>query len=161
MEVSVQAQQLNQNALATFGALFASLPPPGIAELNGVYQAEFVGPLWLRKLVKPALVLTGLGGWWGKVFDGRGNADNIVQRQGELRRILPMKLVASPSRIDGRPGITVTYMPDARLPWPWIIDELRRLDEGCLLGMTMLPKGPLAHLALPFLLHYSVDRHGL
>jgi len=153
MTISVQAQELNQQSLATFRSLFASLPAPTATSLTGTHRSEFVGPWWLRRVAGPGLVPLGLGGWWGKQFDAHGDGQNIVRRRGQLSTIMPVKLVEMKSLIDGRMGLAVSYPPGSRLPWPWVVDELRRIDESCLLGMALVKKHPLCHMALPFLLH--------
>jgi len=153
MTISIQAQELNHQSLASFGSLFASLPAPTAASLAGTHRSEFVGPWWLRQVAGPGLVPLGLGGWWGKQFDAQGDGLNIVRRRGQLTTIMPVKLVELNSLIDGRTGLTVSYPRDSRLPWPWVVDELRRIDENCLLGMTLIVKRPLSRIALPFLLH--------
>ena len=44
--------------------------------------------------------------------------------------------------------------PDSRKPWPWVVDELRVLDAGTLVGMTIVDvPGPRALGGTPFLLH--------
>jgi hypothetical protein len=121
--------------------------------MAGIYRAEFVGPAWLRALAPPSLALGGLAGWWGKAFDGRGGALNIVVRDGNQRRVLPMMVARVPSLIDGALGLTLSYPKGSPFPWPWIVDEVRRLDEQTFLCMTVVkPKG-LRRLAFPFVLH--------
>lgn len=153
MQKTIQGQQLNQQSLFSFKVLFHELTPPDPADLHGRYQAEFVGPGWLRRAAGPVLSLAGLRGWWGKEFDGLGHGTNLVQVGNELKRLLPMILVAMTSLVDGRPGIALTYSAGSPLPWPWIIDEIRWLDNNTLLGLTMITRGNLHHLAFPFLLH--------
>jgi hypothetical protein len=138
-------------SLGRLRRLFTSLPAP--ESLTGVYRAEFVGPVWLRTLAPPSLALGGLAGWWGKAFDNQDGAVNIVVRSGTQRRVLPMTIARVPSLLDGVPGFTLGYPKGSRLPWPWIVDEVRRLDEQTLLCMTVIkPKG-LRKLAFPFVLH--------
>jgi hypothetical protein len=66
---------------------------------------------------------------------------------------MPIELVEMTSLIDGQMGLVVTYPPGSRFPWPWVVDELRRIDDNCLFGMTLVIKRPLNMIALPFLLH--------
>ncbi len=96
-----------RESLGRLRRLFTSLPAPDT--LTGVCRAEFVGPAWLRALAPPSLALGGLAGWWGKAFDGRGGAVNIVVRDGTQRRVLPMTIARVPSLIDGIPGLTLGY----------------------------------------------------
>ena len=162
MQPSIQAQSLNRQALRSFQPLFASLAPPAQATgLAGVYRAEFVGPAWLRKIAPPGLALGGLGGWWGKRFDGQGHGHNLVCRRGELAQVLPMLVQAAPSRLDGKDGITLCYPTGSPIPWPWIVDEVRQLDPATLLGMSLTRLRWAPRLALPFLLHKQEHPHGL
>ncbi len=162
MQASVQAQLLNRQTLMSFQSLFASLAPPSQATgLAGVYQAEFVGPAWLRQIAPPGLALGGLGGWWGKRFDGQGHGHNLVYRRGELAPVLPMMVQAAPSRLDGKAGLTLCYPAGSPFPWPWIIDEVRQLDATTLLGMSLTTLHWAPRLALPFLLHEQEHTDGL
>lgn len=144
--------RLNQLALHQFRALFTSLPVPEPGSLAGTYRAEFVGPGWLRASAAPALVLTGLGGWWGKEFHADDTAVNLVQRGGQLQPIFPMKLVRAASFIDMHPGLALHYLPGSPFPWRFVIDELRRLSPNTLLGMTLANINGLRRLAFPFTL---------
>ncbi|MCJ7529619.1 MAG: hypothetical protein MUO64_01145 [Anaerolineales bacterium] len=156
-----QTQGLNQQPLRAFKSIFASLSPPEIHSLKGLYQAEFTGPLWLRKAAGPCLVLAGMGGWWGKEFHQDGTSVNLVYRGGRLRPHFPIRLAAMPSLVDGKPGVTVQYPKDSPFPWPLVVDELRRLDDTTLLGLTIVNAGFLRKLAFPFLLYYQEQSHGL
>jgi hypothetical protein len=142
---------ITYQSLERLRRLFSSLPAPDI--LTGVYRAEFVGPAWLKILAPPSLALGGLAGWWGKAFDGRGGAVNIVVRDGTQHRVLPMAIARVPSLIDGVPGLTLGYPKGSPFPWPWIVDEVRRLDERTLLCMTLIKSKGLSKLAFPFVLH--------
>lgn len=65
--------------------------------------------------------------------------------------------------MDVKPGLTVQYAPECPFPWPFVIDELRCLDENCLLGLTIINLGLLRSLAFPFLLfpqEISLDQLG-
>jgi hypothetical protein len=159
--MNLQTQRLNQQPLSAFKSIFTSLSPPEIYTLNGVYRAEFTGPIWLRKAAGPSLALAGLGGWWGKIFQEDGTGFNLVYRRDQLQRTFPIELVTIPSLVDGKPGLTVHYTKDNPFPWPFIIDELRRLNETCLLGLTIVNIGFLRKLAFPFLLHFQDQSYGL
>ncbi len=138
-----------------------TLPPPDPLSLQGVFQGEFVGPAWLRRSAKPTLAVGGLGGWWGKEFDGSGSGMNIVQRGESFERVVPMLVKGAVSRIDGKPGVTLIYPPGSPFPLTWIVDELRHLDEGRLLGLTMVNLDWLRRFTFPFLLHHTEHRDGL
>lgn len=152
-------EQLNENSLSSFRALFASLAPPPLDVVKGIYQAAFVGPWWLRAIAGPGLYPVGLGGWWGKQFDGRGQGSNIVRRKAQLATKMPISLTESPSLLDGRPCLTVIYLPSSSFPWPWVVDELRWLADDRLLGMTLVTRKPLNKIALPFLLTHRPEIH--
>ena len=102
MMESTQAQQLNKQPLGQFKDLFNTLESPVISEMNGRFQAEFVGPGWLRAVAPPGLAPLGLGGWQGKTFDGRGGGLNVVRRKGKLQEIIPIVLQETVSMVNGR-----------------------------------------------------------
>ncbi len=147
--------KLNAQPFRTFPGLFSTLDVPEIDQIKGQYQGSFVGPRWLRSAAGPALVLSGLGGWWGKHFKGDGTAMNLVQHSDQLEPSFPMTLVPVTSVIDGRTGLALNYGAENPFPWPHIVDELRRLDQKSLLGMTYVNTQPLQKLAFPFLLEYQ------
>ena len=159
--MNIHSQKLNQQPLQAFKPIFSSLSSPDRNSLVGVYRAEFTGPAWLRKSAGPSLSLAGMGGWWGKEFSGGTTAVNLVYRGGQLRRIFSMQLVNIPSQVDGKPGLTLQYARNNPFPWPFVIDELRRLDETCLLGLTIINLGFLRKLAFPFLLQSQGESDGV
>ena len=152
---------LNELRISDFQSLYSDLQIPSKTTMDGFYKGTFVGPAWLRKAAGPALVMTGLGGWWGKQFYGDGTAYNLVKKDGELRKKFPMKLVDIHSMIDGKPGLALHYNAENPFPWTHIIDELRQLDPGTYLGMTYLKYKPLHKIYLPFLLQFQEDFNGL
>jgi hypothetical protein len=135
--------------------IFASSDLP--EEVDGVWQGEPVGPGWFVTLAGPSLAIGGLGGWWGKDFDGEGGVDNIVERGGAFRRTLRGAVQQADSLVDGRSCLRIVYPQGSGLPWIWIVDELRQVGEGELLGMMVLSISWLPHLALPFVLHARAD----
>lgn len=154
-------QQLTGMPLSKFPDFFTTLDPPDPTVLRGVYQGDFVGPGWLIRLAGPMLKITGLGGWWGKNFDDQGNAINLVCRNGNFKRLFPMLLRSTISFVDGRPGLALHYAEHNPFPWPLIVDELRQIEPGLLLGMSILKFKPLHRLALPFTLKSREDEYGL
>ena len=134
-----------------FRTLYATLDPPKMPA--GVWRGRPVGPGWFVTLAGPALAIGGLGGWWGKAFDGQGGIDNLLERGGALRRTLPGRVQEAASLLDGRPCQRIAYPKGSRLPWVWVVDELRQVGEGELLGMMVLNIGWLPRLAFPFTLH--------
>lgn len=139
--------------LGTLRTLFTQLPPVAPETMATAYRAAFVGPWWLRRTAAPALALLGLGGWWGKWFDGDGNGRNIVHRRGRLQWAMPITVAERPSLIDGQPCLAVLYPHSSPFPWRYVVDELRRLDEERLLGLTIADLPGLRRIAFPFLLH--------
>ena len=78
-----------------------------------------------------------------------------------MERRFPMLLVEQASYIDRRPGLALHYAPENPFPWPWIVDELRSLHPGLILGMSMVRLNPLKRLALPFVLQHQENNDGL
>lgn len=147
-----QIATLNQRSLSSFPDLFATLAIPAISDLEGTYHGRFVGPAWVRALAGPGLYLGGLPGWCGKWFDGAGQGTNLLCGGSQITRAVPIHLISRPSRIDGRPALTVVYPGASPWPLPLIRDELRSLDDRTLLGMTMLIRFGLHRFPFPFLL---------
>jgi hypothetical protein len=141
-----------------FRDLYATLDPP--ESVAGVWRGRPVGPGWFVTLAGPSLVIGGLGGWWGKDFDEQGGIDNLLERGGALRRTLPGKVQQAASLLDGKPCQRIEYPKGSRLPWVWVVDELRQVAEGELLGMMVLNISWLPHLAFPFALHASEEVEG-
>jgi hypothetical protein len=151
----------NSLSLLQFRGLFTSLPIPEPASIRGVYRAAFVGPAWLRTSAGPALSLSGLDGWWGKEFSADGTAVNIILQAGKFSTRFPMKLVQAKSFLDGRDGLSIHYQAGNPFPWMHIVDELRRIDESTLLGMTLANVNGLRRLAFPFTLQFQESGYGL
>jgi hypothetical protein len=106
----------------------------------------------LRTTGRPGVALLGLPSWQGKQFLDPLLATNIVGTGSRQRERLQMHCAIAPSTLDHRPCAVLSYDADAPRPWRWITDELRRLDEHRLLGMTQLHHPWLRAPALPFLL---------
>lgn len=158
---NVHHPDLERGSLKFFKRVFMTLPSPDPLSLQGVFQGEFVGPAWLQRSVKPALALGGLGAWWGKEFDGTGRGINIVQRGESFERVVPMLVKGAISLVDGKTGVTLLYPPGSPFPLTWIVDELRQLDEGRLLGLAMVNRAWLRRFVFPFLLHHREHWDGL
>ena len=147
------------NSFRDFKEQFGSLDPPEV--LEGVWQGEPVGPGWYLALAGPSLSIGGLGGWGGKDFDGQGAIDNILERKAAFWRTLRGEVQRADSLVDGKPCQRIIYPEGSRLPWTWVVDELRQVDEGELLGMMVLNISWLPHLAFPFALHAREEVEGL
>ena len=155
-----QIEHLYQLGLFDFPAYFSTLDAPQPGSLRGLYRGYFVGPAWFRKLARPLLTITGMGDWRGKFIDSQGKILNLVQNGEVLVSKLPMELVEQDSLIDGKPGVTLRYEASNPLPWPWVIDEMRRIQADWVLGMTILQRGPLRQFPLPFVLQSVEAMHG-
>lgn len=148
-----QTAGVHGKAMSAFPTLFRSLPILPVGSLQGRYSGHLTGPDWLRVLTGPILGLVGLPRWWGKLLTGHGAGFNLAQQRQTIAATVPFRLERRPSLIDGRLGVTLIYPETARLPLPWLVDELRPLDENTLLGMSMLARLGLHRLSMPFLLH--------
>lgn len=152
----MEFSKLNQYPLRRFRSLFASLEVPEVNTLGGRYHGLFVGPAWVRALARPALRITGLGGWWGKELHEDGTAINIVLRDGKFSTRFPMQFVSERSLIDGQDGAALHYQKGNPFPWMFIVDEIRRMDAITLLGMTRPNIPGLRWFALPFILEKQI-----
>jgi hypothetical protein len=122
------------------------------AELTGFYAGVPAGPWWFRLGSGPTMGLTGFGGWMGKQFLGQGRAVNLFQSGSGTAQRFPMTLARAASRIDGADTLMLNYPADARAPWCWVTDELRRMPDGRILGMTFVDAPLLRHMVFPFVL---------
>ena len=150
--------EYNALSLRQIQEKFTGLRPPEPGSMQGIQRGIFVGPGWLIPLWPPLLAISGLGGWWGKEIQADDTAINLVKRQGRFERRFPMYLVEQESHLDGKTGRVFRYQPDNPFPWSLIVDELRRIDERHILGMTLAEVGPLRRLGFPFILQ---QRDGL
>ncbi|MCG8633507.1 MAG: hypothetical protein MI863_06740 [Desulfobacterales bacterium] len=136
-----------------FRQSFETLESPPSHRMAGKYTAEVPGPWWYRWTFKPAMALTALRGWTGKeIFDNRTGI-NLVKRRGGIIKVLPMAIKKQAARIDGQPARVIVYGEDAPFPWCRATDELRELEEGRLLGMTIFDLPLVRHIAFPFILN--------
>lgn len=153
--------KLNRLSRTDFYHLFATASVPVLTNTAGYYRASFVGPAWLRVGAGPALAVGGLGNWWGKHIREDGSATNLVLRGNKLEAHLTMRLIDTTSALDGRHTLALVYDEENPFPWPYVVDELRRLDPLTFLGMTHINTGSLRRIAFPFLLEYQDRVDGL
>jgi len=144
-------------SLGQLRARFAALRAPAPDEVRGTYRAVFVGPAILRVVAPRAIALAGMRRWYGKRFDGAGGAVNLVRdSDGAVRDILPTRTFSDASWLDGGNALIVSYGADPRqsapVPWRWVRDEFRTLDDGTLLGMTFAGGAWSRIAASPFVL---------
>ena len=143
---------LTRASLAELRRRFADAAPPTLAQRDGFWRARFIGPWWLRLGGRPSVAVSGLRGWQGKRFLTPETATNVLARGGGTVDALVMQCRDAPSGLDGRPVAALTYGASGPLPWRWVTDELRALDDRTLLGMTRIDLPGLRGLAFPFLL---------
>lgn len=140
-------------SLARLRTLFSEATPPTAPPVAGDYLITFVGPAPLRVAAPRAIAVGGMRRWRGKRFDGAGSAVNLVDdSDGTRREIIPMRVTVEPSWRDGRPALVCSYGPDGPVPWRWVRDEFRALDESRLIGLTFVGGRWSAPLAAPLLL---------
>ena len=83
---------------------------------------------------------------------GRDSATNVLARCDATIDALSMQARECPSALDGKPVVALTYGASGPIPWRWVTDELRALDDRTLLGMTRIDLPVLRHMVFPFLL---------
>ena len=139
-------------SLAGLKQRFAAADLPTDTQRTGFWKARFVGPLWLRLGGMPSCYLGGLWGWLGKKFLTLDSATNVLQREKGTIDALSMQARICPSALDGKPVVALTYGASGPVPWRWVTDELRAIDERTLLGMTRIDLPLVRGFVFPFLL---------
>lgn len=144
--------RVSQLSIGKLKQVFRAASPVNAQELTGFYPGLPAGPWWFRLNSKPTMALTGFGGWLGKQFLGNDKAVNLFQTpQGKEQRF-PMTFTRRASHIDGKDVLVLLYPSDARAPWCWVTDELRRTEDGNILGMTFVEAPVIRHMVFPFVL---------
>ncbi len=140
-------------SLATYMRVFKSLPPISQREFHGSFQGIVVGPAWFQSVFNKAMTFGGLDGWQGKDFGADGNGINVLLQNGVIRKVAPMHVVGElTSAIDGQPTLVLGYR---KPPHAYIHDEIRRLDERTILGMTYVKVNPFKKFPMPFVLRWK------
>ena len=145
-------KELDKLSLRDFSQFYKDLVVGDTAVLQGVYRGMYVGPGWLKTAGPRVISLRGLSGWWGKLFQADGEAFNLVERDGRIEPIFPMRLESITSKLDSAPALALIYDAGNPFPWPNIVDELRPLDETAVLGMTYFNVDAVPKIAFPFLI---------
>lgn len=145
-------QDLSTASLNEIKQVFKGLKPVSAQARVGFLRARFIGPIWLRHTAAPSLSLSGLSGWQGKRFLNNQQATNILKKKNALIEKMTMQCQDSVSTIDGKPSIALVYAKDAPIPWRWVTDELRQLDDNTWLCMTVFNLPLLKHFPMPFIL---------
>lgn len=139
-------------SIKNLNRLYCELPLLQKSMCEGFYRASFIGPLWLRLLGKPSLDISGLPNWQGKKFLSDNTATNVLIKKGQNVDALEMSLKHVTSYVDGSDAQAFCYEAKAPMPWRWVRDELRAIDENTILGVTFIDLPLLRNLGLPFLL---------
>jgi len=126
------------SSLGRLRDLFSQATPPTDLPAPGDYLVTFVGPAPLRVVAPRVIALGGMPGWQGKRFASGGGAINLVDDdEGRPpRETLPMRVTLEPSWLDGRQVIVCSYGATSPMPWRWVRDESRPLDDRRLIGLT-------------------------
>lgn len=143
---------LNRATLADLRQAFRDAALPSLSQRSGFWRARFIGPWWLRLGGRPGVALSGLRGWQGKRFLTPETATNVLRHAHGDVEALTMLCRDAVSDLDGCPVAALSYGSAGPVPWRWVTDELRALDDRTLLGMTRIDLPGLRRLALPFLL---------
>lgn len=156
--MTMDSTAVNLGSLSALREAFRAAPEPVHADLVGVFDAQFVGPFWLRSAGPTTMRLGRMAGWCGKRFEADDDGDGVLQGSNRVRReatvsdSVPMTARLTAARLDGRPALVVSYPGDAPFPWPRVTDEFRPFGDGTLLGLTFgIPLAPPG--GTPFLLH--------
>jgi len=160
MVIGDMARHLDGLSLSSCREFFSRLSPPVIESLDGFYRGLFTGPGWLQTIAAPGLRWVHFGGWWGKQFMGETRGVNLFCRHGEYVQDFPFTIHKATSLVDGVSGVTIRYGGVNPFPWPQVVDELRTLEDGSLMGMSVANIGPMRKLPLPFLLFVSERPEG-
>lgn len=145
-------KQIEKASLSHILTVFKGLQPASVENRQGFYRASFIGPWWVRFSAMPILALMGLPNWQGKKFLSIDKATNILQTKNGSIEKLEMNCHQQTSFLDEKMAVVLSYGKNAPLPWKWIVDELRVLDENRLFCMTTINLPMLRHLSFPFLL---------
>ncbi len=140
------------SSVSELETLFSTLKAPEVIPEKQRYTGATIGPWWLRVLGWPLLNIGAMAGWKGKSFHSKGRVLNIVEKKGSTKEVMPIHAsLESFSRGVGA-VLLLTYPETAPLPWNYIIDELRCLPDGRLLGLTTLKLPLLGVIPVPFTL---------
>lgn len=150
------AEELLTASLSQIRKVFNQLPAVSEKFRTGFYRASFIGPWWLRISAMPSIAMSGLSGWQGKKFFDVDTATNILKTKDGLKEKLQMSCKVGSSLVDGQQGVALHYGVNAPIPWRWVKDEMRVLDDQTLLCMTVIDLPILRKMSFPFLLRRDI-----
>lgn len=148
----MSTQDLSTASLSHIKRIFSQLDAVPETARTGFLRAQFIGPLWLRSTAGPSLNLSGLSGWQGKRFLDSNNATNVLKQKSNMIEKFQMQCQNIISTVDGKASIALIYHKNAPIPWRWVSDEIRQLDENTWLCMTVFHLPLLKHCPMPFIL---------
>ena len=148
MEHSLQQER---KSLKQICEMYRELPDFDGIDCAGAYEAEILGPQWLKTIAAMSLPFSGLPGWCGKRIHVSG-AINRCNINGQIEERVSMLKSAQSSWIDGRPCMVLSYDNKAPLLLRPMRDEFRRVNETTLLGLSIYNLPLLKRVPLPFLL---------
>ena len=131
--------------------IYCQLPEFDGAVAAGTYQAEILGPAWLKLIAKLSLPFAGLPGWCGKRIDSEG-AVNLCHERGQVQERVTMLKSIQSSWLDGGTCMVLSYDRSAPFLLRPMRDEFRRIDESTLLGLSIYNVPGIKRIPLPFLL---------
>ncbi|MDP2228774.1 MAG: hypothetical protein Q8J78_14990 [Moraxellaceae bacterium] len=141
MTTAISAADLRTLSTDELRRLFADLPAPTLAEMDGEYAARLLAqPGWLAGRVGRAVLEGRLHHWLCKAFrpvdaDG-GRGYNTFLQGGQIVQRYPMLTLIAPSRFDGRPAYQLVYRGfHSACGSVHMVDEVRRVAPGLYLGM--------------------------
>ncbi len=132
--------------------IFATLPSPAQTMIDGLYEAHFVGPWFMRVSARPTMNIFSLPNWFGKRFLSPSTACNVIIQNGQQQQVIPMQGTYTQSCIDQKDCYTLTYDATAPIPWRYVRDDLKQLSPTVLLGLTTVQLPILSWFKFPFLL---------
>ncbi len=152
----IRKEHLITASLSSIKATYQQLSSAPLAMRQGEYKAQFIGPWWLRVFCSTEFIFKWIGGWFGKKFINQNLVTNILLNRGQRSEKLQMECLEEASLIDGKQTIALYYGKTAPIPWRWVVDELRQLDEHTMLCMTIINLPFLKHFSFPFILSRDV-----
>ena len=142
--------RLRAMELARVKALFTTLEPPEMKEMNGEYEGYLLDAgNYVFNLTGLMFLSNPVSGWWlGKAFQPLGARDghgyNWYVKKGKVTRGYRMRTDLIQSGFDGRPSFRLTYSHYLSLYGKvGMVDEIRKLSEGFYLGAGILLGAPM------------------